>query len=101
MNSSHAHFYGAISIYLLSYYFLTAISSIYPVSHVQSEWLCWCILLGLSKIVPSARSLQDEEHEDRPDKLAMAITAVCLFKSLGRVEWAVVRDPLSAIAELI
>lgn len=89
LNAAQAHFYGAIALYSFAVLLNNLLSIKYSVSQVQSEWLCWCILLGLGRFFRPSKP-QDDDHDDRPDRLAMAIAAICLFRMLGRVDWAVV-----------
>lgn len=91
MLSLQAALYASIIVYIASIYTVLSIARVSFIPHLHSEWLCWCILWLISKIAQDTKGAVYNDATIRPDKLAMAIAAVCLFSSIGRVYWALVR----------
>ena len=89
MFSSHLTFYGATAIYLSSYFLIHILSTNFHLPYLYSEWLCWAFLLLAAKwLRPSTGDEKDATTYS--DKLALAIAAVCAFRTVGGVDWALV-----------
>lgn len=88
-------FYGAIAVYLSSHFLIHVLSSNFRLPYLHSEWLCWLFLLLAAKLVrPSTRDNHDADIQS--DKLALAITAVGAFRTIGDVNWALVYPSISS-----
>lgn len=89
MFSSHLTFYGASAIYLSSDFLIHLLSTTFHLPSLHSEWLCWAFLLFAATYIRP--SIGDEKNvTTHSDKLALAIAAVCVFRSIGGVDWALV-----------
>ena len=84
-------FYGAAAIYLASHFLIHILSSNFRLPYLHSEWLCWSFLLLAAKLVGPSKQ-DDQDATTQSDKLALAIAAVCAFRTIGGVDWALVRS---------
>lgn len=82
-------FYGATAIYLSSHFLIHILSTNFCVPYLHSEWLCWSFLLFAAKLVRPSKN-EDQNTTTQSDKLALAIAAVCAFRTVGGVDWALV-----------
>lgn len=94
MFSPPVTFYGATAIYLSSYFLIHILSSNFRVPYLHSEWLCWSFLLFAAKLLRPSKD-DDQDATTQSDKLALAIAAVCAFRTIGGVDWALVRPCFS------
>ncbi len=87
-------FYGVTAIYLSCYYLIHILSGSFRLPYLHSEWLCWSFLLLAAKLRrPTDNIDQDDTTPSdklQSDKLALAIAAVCAFRTVGGVDWALV-----------
>ena len=100
-------FFGATAIYLSSHFLIHILSSSFRVPYLHSEWLCWSFLLLVANLARPGKD-DDQDATAQSDKLALAIAAVCAFRTVGGVDWALVcpytlpccatTDPLLLIA---
>lgn len=82
-------FYAAAAIYLSTFFLIHILSSNFRVPYLHSEWLCWLFLLLATKLVTPSND-DDQDATTQSDKLALAIAAVCAFRTIGGVDWALV-----------
>lgn len=82
-------FYGATAIYLSSHFLIHILSTNFRVPYLHSEWLCWSFLLLAAKLARPSKD-DDQDATTRSDKLALAIAALCAFRTIGGVDWALV-----------
>lgn len=94
MFSPPVTFYAATAIYLSSYFLIHILSSNFRVPYLHSEWLCWSFLLFAAKLLRPSKD-DDQDATTQSDKLALAIAAVCAFRTIGGVDWALVRPCFS------
>ena len=90
MFSPLVNFYGATAIYLSSHFLIHVLSSNFRVPFLHSEWLCWSFLLLAANLVRPSSKDDDQDATTQSDKLALAIAAVCAFRTIGGVDWALV-----------
>lgn len=90
-------FYGATAIYLSSTFLIHILSTNFRVPYLHSEWLCWSFLLLAAKLARPSKD-DDQGATTRSDKLALAIAALCAFRTIGGVDWALpLLTPLSLL----
>ena len=89
-------FYAATAIYLSSHFLIHILSTNFRLPYLHSEWLCWSLLLLLAILLPPSKP-DDHDATSQPDKLALAIAAVCAFRTIGGVDWALVRSCISLV----
>ena len=87
-------FFAATAVYLSSYFLIHILSSSFAVPYLHSEWLCWSFLLLAAKLIPPFNH-HDQDVKTQPDKLALAIAAVCALRTIGGVDWAFVCGEIS------
>ena len=81
-------FYGVLALYLASHFLIHFLSSSFEIPYLHSEWLCWIFLLLAAKLHPAKDD--DQDTTSQSDKLALTIAAVCAFRTVGGVDWALV-----------
>ena len=89
MFSQPSTFYGATALYLSSHFLIHILSSCFLAPFLHSEWLCWAFLLLAAKFVRPSKD-DDRDAATQPDRLALVIAAVCAFRTIGGVDWALV-----------
>ena len=89
MTSPPCTFYGPTAIYLSAHFLIYFLSSTFRLSYLHSEWLCWSFLLLAATFIRPSK-YDDRDTTAKPDKLALAIAAVCAFRTIGGVDWALV-----------
>ncbi|KAL9123909.1 MAG: hypothetical protein Q9175_008285, partial [Cornicularia normoerica] len=95
MFSPPVTFYGATVIYLSSHFLIHILSRNFRLPYLHSEWLCWSFLLLAANLVRPSKH-HDQDATTQSDKLALAIAAVCAFRTIGGVDWALpLLTPLS------
>ena len=91
-------FYATTATYLISHFLIQILSATFRIPNLHSDWLCWSFLLLTAKLF--TRPFKDDDHHDataQSDKLALAIAAVCAFRIIGGVDWALVRPCISPV----
>lgn len=85
---AHTVFYVLATVYLAVFFGTDRFSCRQDVPFLHSEWLCWLLMLAISKATERHRRFVQQNGHRSSDILALTIAAAAICWSLGSSRWA-------------